>query len=174
MLRPKHTHTLAVKAVDTAPHVFGLNGQFTPESAVNQNSQFDSFWTAMRQQSIHSSSNRPACEQDIVDDHHLQVLYSKIQIGHRRAQGLVPASEVISKKCNVQVTGSGPNPTEYLLDSIPQARRKVNAPRLDPNQGTAGKITVLLDQLVGETIERQPELKWVDEEFRWTHNAAQK
>jgi hypothetical protein len=33
---------------------------------------------------------------------------------------------------------------------------------------------MFLDQLVGETIKRQPKLKWVDEEFRWTHNAAQK
>ena len=60
------------------------------------------------------------------------------------------------------------------LESGRPGASQVNAPRLDPNQGTAGKIPVLLDQLMGETIERQPELKWVDEEFRWTHNAAQK
>ena len=89
-------------------------------------------------------------------------------------RSLVPPSEVVTKERNVEVARTGPNTPQNFLDPVPQSGGEVNAPGLNSNEGAVGEIPMFLDQLVGETIKRQPKLKWVDEKFRWTHNAAQK
>ena len=74
MLRPKHTaHAGCPSCRHCAPRIW-------PQWAIHAGTcgrskqPVHSFWTAMRQQSIHGCSDGTTCKQDIVDDHHLQVL----------------------------------------------------------------------------------------------------
>jgi hypothetical protein len=78
---------------------------------------------------------------------------------------LVPPAEIIPKKRDVQIARFGPGTSQDFLDAIAQTGREVNAAGLDANQRALREISMLLNQLMGETIQRQPKLVWVDKEL---------
>ena len=128
----------------------------------------------MRQERVHGGSNGAAREQDVIHEDDAQVFYREIQIGFGGLQRLVLASEVIPEKRDVQVSAARGDPTENGLNAIPQLRRDLDAPGLNPNQGTVLELSVLLDQLMGEAVQGQLELERADEEVLGTHRQVQK
>ena len=128
----------------------------------------------MRQQRVHGGTNGAAREEDVIHKDNAQIFYREIQIGLGGLERLVLTSEVIAEKRDVQVSAARWVPTKNGLNAIPQLRRDLDAPGLNPYQSTVLELSVLLDQLMGETIQGQLELERADEEVLGTHGRIQK
>ena len=173
MFRPQHLHALAVQTVHTATYVLGLNGQLpskrrsikTANSTVSGRPWANNASMAARMvRPVNSTSSTMTT---------FRFFDRKIKLGHSCTERL----SLRLKSSLKNVMSKSPERGAYLQEFL-QSCRPIAQPSECPWAGFQsrhfGEISVLLDQLMGQTIKRQPKLKWVDEEFRGTHNAAQK
>ena len=173
-LGPDDLDALAVQAVHLAPDVLGFNGQFPPESTVDEDGELHGRRASVGQQGVHCGPDGPACEQHVVHEDDVQAFNRKFKVGCRSAQRLVMAAEVIAEERDVKVSAAGTLTTENVRDPIPKSLGHMDAAGLDADERRIGELTVRLHQLVCQSVEGQPELKRVDQKVLRAHGRARK
>jgi hypothetical protein len=154
--------------VDRPADIVRLDRQLTAEAAIDKNAKFDLGRPAEVEQRIEGGPDGAACPKDVIDKDDLFVLDRKRDLGFIEFMQTFTNVVAIERDIQFAITdGIGLDKGSQLADN---AIGKVDPARLNADEYSVLEVKMVLEQLIGQTLDRQGQLLLVEDDLHEAKN----